>query len=86
MKKVFRVMEIINGAAAAIGIFCLCNLNDNVDDLFRSAILLLAMTIVCGLLAAFFDYLQRVEITLPDSVCIVLYLIQRPFTHTRRSR
>lgn len=88
MKRVFRVFEVINAILAGGGLFCLCNLNDNVENLVGTAVLLLVVAIVCGLLAALFEYLRRIEITLPDSACIVLYIIQMPFTHMtkRRSR
>lgn len=88
MKRVFRVFEVINAILAGVGIFCLCNLNDNAENLMGTAVLLLVVSIVCGLLAALFEYLQRIEITLPNSACIVLYIIQMPFTHMtkRRSR
>lgn len=88
MKRVFRVFEVINAILAGAGFFCLCNLNDNAENLVGTAVLLLVVSIVCGLLAALFEYLQRVEIKLSDSACIVLYIIQMPFTHMtkRRSR
>lgn len=88
MKRVFRVFEVINAILAGGGFFCLCNINDNAENLVGTAVLLLVVSIVCGLLTALFEYLQRIEITLPDSACIVLYIIQMPFTHMtkRRSR